>query len=54
MHKRSIIAAIALAPAMLQAQQSGRALIDDVAKAMGGRDRIMSVKTLVLTGKGRN
>jgi glyoxylase-like metal-dependent hydrolase (beta-lactamase superfamily II) len=54
MHKTPIIAAIVLAPAMLHAQQSGRALIDDVARAMGGRARITAVKTLVLTGKGRN
>jgi glyoxylase-like metal-dependent hydrolase (beta-lactamase superfamily II) len=36
------------------AQQSGRPLMDEVAQAMGGRDRILAVRTLVLEGTGEN
>jgi glyoxylase-like metal-dependent hydrolase (beta-lactamase superfamily II) len=36
------------------AQQPGRPLIEQVAQAMGGRDRILAVRTLVLEGTGEN
>jgi glyoxylase-like metal-dependent hydrolase (beta-lactamase superfamily II) len=36
------------------AQRPGRPIIDEVAQAMGGRDRILSVRTLVLEGTGEN
>jgi glyoxylase-like metal-dependent hydrolase (beta-lactamase superfamily II) len=34
------------------AQRPGRPLIEEVARAMGGRDRILSVRTLLLEGTG--
>ena len=40
-----------LAPAAW-AQRPGRPLIEEVVRAMGGRDRILSVRTLVLEGTG--
>jgi glyoxylase-like metal-dependent hydrolase (beta-lactamase superfamily II) len=36
------------------AQQSARPLMEEVAQAMGGRDRILAVRTLVLEGTGEN
>jgi glyoxylase-like metal-dependent hydrolase (beta-lactamase superfamily II) len=36
------------------AQQPGRPLMEEVARAMGGRDRILAVRTLVLEGTGEN
>lgn len=44
-------AVLLLAPAAL-AQRPGKPLIEEVAQAMGGRDRILSVRTLVLEGTG--
>jgi glyoxylase-like metal-dependent hydrolase (beta-lactamase superfamily II) len=41
-------------PAGAQAQRPGGPLIDDVAQAIGGRDRILAIRTLVLEGKGEN
>jgi hypothetical protein len=34
------------------AQQPGKPLIEEVAQAVGGRDRILAVRTLVLEGTG--
>lgn len=36
------------------AQQSGTGLIGDVARAMGGRDAVLAVRTLILQGTGEN
>ena len=44
-------AVLLLAPTA-SAQRSGKPLIDEVAQAMGGRDRILAVRTLVLEGTG--
>ena len=36
------------------AQEPGRQLIDDAVTAMGGRDRVMAVKTLMFEGGGHD
>jgi len=36
------------------AQRPGKPLIEEVAQAMGGRDRILSVRTLLIEGTGEN
>jgi glyoxylase-like metal-dependent hydrolase (beta-lactamase superfamily II) len=41
-------------PGVLEAQRPGRPLIDEVAQAMGGADRILAVRTLLLEGTGEN
>src|SRR5687767_1526549 len=46
-------AVLLLAP-VASAQRSGKPLIDEVAQAMGGRDRILAVRTLVLEGTGES
>lgn len=54
---RWIGAALALViamPASVNAQKPGGPLITEVAQAMGGRDRILAVRTLVLEGTGEN
>lgn len=38
----------------LAAQRPGRPLIENVARAMGGRDRVLAVRTLVIEGTGDN
>lgn len=47
------LAVLLLAPGA-GAQRPGRSLIEEVAQAMGGRDRILSVRTLILEGTGEN
>lgn len=38
----------------LAAQRPGKPLLEDVARAMGGRDRVLAVRTLVIEGTGDN
>jgi glyoxylase-like metal-dependent hydrolase (beta-lactamase superfamily II) len=47
-----LVAAISLSACARQAPE--KQIVDDAAAAMGGRDRILAVKTLVLEGEGRN
>jgi glyoxylase-like metal-dependent hydrolase (beta-lactamase superfamily II) len=42
------------APRARAAQTAARISLDDVAQAMGGRDRILGIRTLVLEGSGDN
>jgi len=49
----AVVPVLVVAP-HTSAQQPGRALIEEVAQAMGGRDRILAVRTLVLEGTGEN
>jgi glyoxylase-like metal-dependent hydrolase (beta-lactamase superfamily II)/ketosteroid isomerase-like protein len=46
-------AALLLAP-QSAAQRPGKPLLEEVARAMGGRDRVLAVRTLVLEGTGEN
>jgi glyoxylase-like metal-dependent hydrolase (beta-lactamase superfamily II) len=46
--------ALLLVSPSADAQQSGRPLMEEVAQAMGGRERILAVRTLVLEGTGEN
>ncbi len=48
------IAALSITASTAQPQHPGRPLADDVAKAMGGRDKILAVRTLTLEGTGEN
>jgi len=47
------LTALTLSP-VAEAQRPGRPLLEEVARAMGGRDRILSVRTLILEGAGEN
>jgi glyoxylase-like metal-dependent hydrolase (beta-lactamase superfamily II) len=49
----TVLAALLLAP-NAGAQRPGRPLLDEVAQAMGGRERVLSVRTLILEGTGEN
>ena len=48
------IAVVSLALPLSLEAQSGRALVDRVAAAMGGTNRVLAVKTLLLRGTGEN
>src|SRR6266498_2448914 len=41
-------------PALAEAQRPGGPLVAEVARAMGGRERILAVRTLILEGTGEN
>lgn len=48
------LAVVIAIPASTHAQKAGGPLIAEVAQAMGGRDRVLAVRTLVLEGTGEN
>ena len=48
------VAALSLLPALVYAQASPQQVVDDAAAALGGKDRIQAVKTLVLEGQGKD
>ncbi|MDQ6830608.1 MAG: MBL fold metallo-hydrolase [Gemmatimonadota bacterium] len=50
----AIVVGLTLTTRGAQPQHPGRPLADDVAKAMGGGDKILAVKTLTLDGAGEN
>lgn len=49
----TLVAALLLAPGA-EAQRPGRPLLEQVATAMGGREQIFAVRTLILEGAGEN
>ncbi len=49
---RLLSSALVLTPVTAGAQETGRALVERVAAAMGGADRVMGVHTLLLHGSG--
>ena len=57
-HRSGLIAgtlAVVIAiPAFVNAQRPGGPLIAEVAQAMGGRDRVLAVRTIALEGTGEN
>ena len=48
------VAALSLVPALLFAQATPQQVIDDAAAALGGRDRILAIRTLVTEGQGKD
>lgn len=55
-YKSLVLAALIIAVPTVSAAQSGgaRLTLDAAARAMGGRNRILAVKTLVMLGQGQN
>src|SRR6478672_6592717 len=50
----AVLAVVIAIPGTANAQKPGGPLIAEVARAMGGKDRILAVRTLVLEGTGEN
>jgi len=48
-----LITAVVLVTASLDAQTPAQQIVDDAATALGGRDRILAVRTLLLQGEGK-
>jgi glyoxylase-like metal-dependent hydrolase (beta-lactamase superfamily II) len=48
------LAIVITIPAFVEAQRPGGPLISEVAQAMGGRDRVLAVRTIALEGTGEN
>lgn len=48
------VVALSFIPALMYAQGSPQQVIDDAAAALGGKDRIQAVKTLVVEGQGKD
>jgi glyoxylase-like metal-dependent hydrolase (beta-lactamase superfamily II) len=48
-----LLSALLLSGGGVDAQSQGQQVIDDAAAALGGRDRVLAVKTLLLEGEGK-
>jgi glyoxylase-like metal-dependent hydrolase (beta-lactamase superfamily II) len=51
---RLMVATLCVVPLVVHAQASPQQVIDDAATALGGKDRILQVKTLVIQGQGKD
>ena len=49
-----VLASVALLAPALRAQSTEQQIVADAAAAMGGRDRILAVKTLAVQGGGHD
>jgi len=54
MQKRSLVLAVAVLAGGCAATSTEQRIVDDAASALGGRSRILAVKTIVLEGEGTN
>ncbi len=54
MQKRSLVLAVAVLAGGCTAKSTEQRIVDDAASALGGRSRILAVKTIVLEGEGTN